>query len=175
MTIDWPIFGTIFGVNLVYITLNTLRFLLTMKGYRHLAPVVSVVEITVYVIGLSLVLNQLDNYWNVLAYALGYGIGVWVGILIEDKLALGYMMVTVIMPESSTQLATTLRENGFGVTQSVATGLEGQRLVMEILTPRKSERRLYALIKSEEPKAFMISYEPKFVSGGFWAKRIRNR
>ena len=157
MAIHWPIVLLIFFVNLVYITLNTLRFLLTMKGYRNLAPLVSVVEITVYVIGLSLVLDRLTNYWNILAYALGYGVGVWVGIIIEDKLALGYMMVTVILPETDTQLPGILRENGFGVTQSAASGLEGQRLVLEILTPRKLERHLYAIVKEAEPKAFTIS------------------
>ncbi len=40
----------IFTVNFVYITLNTIRFMLTMKGYRNLAPLISMVEITVYVV-----------------------------------------------------------------------------------------------------------------------------
>ena len=66
----------IFGINFVYITLNTIRFMLTMKGYRLLAPVVSIFEITVYVVGLSMVLNRLDNPLNLMAYALGYGTGI---------------------------------------------------------------------------------------------------
>jgi uncharacterized protein YebE (UPF0316 family) len=139
--------------------------MLTMKGYRNLAPLISMVEITIYVVGLSLVLNRLDNIWNIIAYALGYGVGVRVGIWVEDKLALGYIMATVILPNTDSPLPQILRNNGFGVTQSRAEGLEGERLVLDILTPRNQERRLYALV---------ITYEPKYISGGFWVKRVRN-
>ncbi|GAA3610005.1 DUF2179 domain-containing protein [Secundilactobacillus similis DSM 23365 = JCM 2765] len=165
----------IFTVNFVYITLNTIRFMLTMKGYRNLAPLISMVEITVYVVGLSLVLNRLDNIWNIIAYALGYGVGVRVGIWVEDKLALGYIMATVILPNTDSPLPQVLRNNGFGVTQSRAEGLEGERLVLDILTPRNQERRLYALVNEADAKAFVITYEPKYISGGFWVKRVRNR
>ena len=68
-----------------------------------------------------------------------------------------------------------LREHGYGVTQTSALGLEGERLVLEILSPRKSERELYRLIKEIEERAFIISYEPKYISGGFWTKKVRKR
>ncbi|GAX03806.1 hypothetical protein IWT140_01432 [Secundilactobacillus pentosiphilus] len=165
----------IFTISFVYITLNTLRFMLTMKGYRNLAPVLSVLEIIVYVVGLAMVLKRLDNVWNIIAYALGYGVGVRIGIVIEDKLALGYIMATVILPSTDSELPKLLRSNGFGVTQSHAEGLEGDRLVLDILTPRNQERRLYGMITEREPKAFIITYEPKFISGGFWVKRVRRR
>ena len=167
-------FVLLFTVNFVYITLNTIRFMLTMKGYRNLAPLISMVEITIYVVGLSLVLNRLDNIWNIIAYALGYGVGVRVGIWVEDKLALGYIMATVILPNTDSPLPQILRNNGFGVTQSRAEGLEGERLVLDILTPRNQERRLYALVNEADAKAFVITYEPKYISGGFWVKRVRN-
>ncbi|MGN5727474.1 DUF2179 domain-containing protein, partial [Acinetobacter calcoaceticus] len=64
---------------------------------------------------------------------------------------------------------------GYGVTQSVAYGREGERMVLEILSPRKNERTLYKLINQLEPRAFIISYEPKFISGGFWTKKVRKR
>ena len=100
------------------------------------------------------------------------------GIKIEDKLALGYIMVTVILPtntEQETSLPRILRENGYGVTQSYGEGLEGGRMILEILSPRKTERTLYALIKEIEARAFIISYEPKYISGGFWTKKVRKR
>lgn len=167
-----------FGINFAYVALNTIRFMLTMKGYRILAPLLSMIEITIYILGLSMVLDRLDNPINLFAYALGYAIGISVGIKIEDKLALGYMMVTVILPTNTDQeksLPRVLRDNGYGVTQSYAEGLEGERMVLEILSPRKTERTLYRLIKEIEERAFIISYEPKYISGGFWTKKIRKR
>ena len=143
MVVDLKMLAMIFIINFAYITLNTIRFMLTMKGYRVIAPLVSMAEITIYVLGLSMVLNRLDNPLNLLVYALGYAVGISVGIKIEDYLALGYIMVSVILPS--------------------------------ILSPRKNERTLYKLINQLEPRAFIISYEPKFISGGFWTKKVRKR
>ncbi|OJG72974.1 hypothetical protein RV12_GL000751 [Enterococcus quebecensis] len=151
--------------------------MLTMKGYRLIAPLVSMAEITIYVLGLSMVLNRLDDPLNLVVYALGYAVGISVGIKIEDYLALGYIMVTAILPSSTEQLnlPEILREHGYGVTQSFGQGREGERMILEILSPRKNERSLYKLINETEPRAFIISYEPKFISGGFWTKKVRKR
>lgn len=173
----------IFIISFSYITLNTIRFMLTIKGYRLLAPLVSILEIIIYVLGLSMVLNHLDNPINLVTYALGYGVGISVGIKIEDYLALGYIMVTAILPSTKTDqeyeeqnnISEILREHGYGVTESLGKGREGDRLILEILSPRKNERDLYKLIRETETRAFIISYEPKFISGGFWTKKVRKR
>lgn len=175
MGIDLKIIGMIFVINFCYITLNTIRFMLTMKGYRLIAPIVSVFEITIYVVGLSMVLNRLDNPWNLAAYAIGYGVGIAVGIKIEEYLALGYIMVTVIIPDVESNVPEELRDLGYGVTMNYAYGREGERMILEILSPRKTERLLYKEIHKLEPKAFVISYEPKYISGGFWTKKVRKR
>ena len=115
-----------------------------------------------------MVLDRLDNPLNLLFYALGYAAGVSIGIKIEDKLALGYTMVTVILPSNTDEeksLPKILRQEGYGVTQSFGEGLEGPRLILEILSQRKSEKK----------RAFIISYEPKYISGGFWTKKISRR
>ena len=101
MVVDLKMLAMIFIINFAYITLNTIRFMLTMKGYRVIAPLVSMAEITIYVLGLSMVLNRLDNPLNLLVYALGYAVGISVGIKIEDYLALGYIMVSVILPSTT--------------------------------------------------------------------------
>ena len=125
-----------------------------------------------------MVLNRLDKPLNLIIYALGYAIGISVGIKIEDKLALGYTMTTVILPSSSEEeetLPAILRKEGFGVTVSFGEGLEGSRMILEILSPRSKEKSLYQKIKEIEKRAFIISYEPKYISGGFWTKKIRKK
>lgn len=112
-------------INIVYVSFFTIRMILTLKGQRYLAAGISTIEILVYVTGLSLVLDNLDQIQNVIAYALGYGLGVIVGMKIEEKLALGYIMVNVITKELDLDLPKQLREKGYGVTNWVAGGLEG--------------------------------------------------
>ena len=48
-----------------------MRTILTLKGYRYVAAVVSFMEVLVYVVGLGLVMSSLDQIQNIFAYALG--------------------------------------------------------------------------------------------------------
>lgn len=161
-------------INIVYVTFFTIRMILTLKGYRYLAASISMIEIVIYVVGLGLVLDNLDKIQNLIAYAVGYGIGVIVGMKIEEKLAIGYITVNVITAEyKNNDLSNKIREKGFGVTDWMAQGLEGDRMALQILTPRKYELKLYDTIKQLDPKAFIIAYEPKTIHGGFWVKSVR--
>jgi uncharacterized protein YebE (UPF0316 family) len=161
-------------INIVYVSFFTIRMILTLKGYRYVAAFVSMIEVVIYVVGLGLVLDNLDQIQNLVAYAVGYGIGVIVGMKIEEKLALGYITVNVITKEYDRSLPQELRAKGYGVTNWEANGLEGSRMALQILTPRKYEMRLYDTIKELDPKAFIIAYEPKTIHGGFWVKAVRN-
>lgn len=160
-------------INIVYVSFFTIRMILTLKGRRYLAAMISTVEVVIYVVGLGLVLDNLNQIQNLVAYALGYGIGVIVGMKIEEKLALGYITVNVITTEYDLDVPKILREKGYGVTNWAANGLEGDRMAMQILTPRKYELKLYQTIKELDPKAFIIAYEPKTIHGGFWVKTVR--
>lgn len=160
-------------VNIVYVTLSTIRMILTLKGRRYLAATVSLFEIVVYVVGLGLVLDNLNAIQNIIAYAVGFALGIIIGTKIEDKLALGYITVNVISSSPETDLPTQLRRKGYGVTHWLADGKDGHRLAMQILTPRKYELQLYQDIKELDPKAFIISFEPKQIFGGFWVKQVR--
>ncbi|SHF82071.1 DUF2179 domain-containing protein [Ornithinibacillus halophilus] len=160
-------------INIVYVSLFTVRMILTLKGRRYVAAFVSMFEIVIYVVGLGLVLDNLDQIQNIIAYALGYGIGVVVGSIIEEKLALGYITVNVVSTNPDLAFTKKIREKGYGVTSWSAYGMDGDRLSMQILTPRKYELQLYEVIKNIDPKAFIISYEPKQIHGGFWVKQVR--
>ncbi|MFA9558440.1 DUF2179 domain-containing protein [Evansella sp. AB-rgal1] len=160
-------------INIVYVTLFTLRMIFTLKGQRYSAASISIIEVIIYIVGLGLVLDNLSQIENLIAYAIGYATGVLVGMKIEDKLALGYITVNVITKEYEPDIPNALRDKGYGVTNWVAYGREGERLMMEILTSRKSEALLYKTVKELDPGAFIISHETKAFFGGFWVKGVR--
>lgn len=160
-------------INIVYVSLFTMRMILTLKGQRYAAAAVSTIEVVIYVVGLGLVLDNLNEIQNLVAYAIGYGIGVITGMKIEDKLALGYITVNVISSSPDLEFTKKLREKGYGVTSWSAYGMDGDRLAIQILTPRKYELSLYESIKEIDPKAFIIAYEPKAIHGGFWVKQVK--
>src|SRR5699024_10130433 len=100
-------------------------------------------------------------------------IGVIVGSRIEEKLALGYITVNVISSNPDIEFTRKLRDKGYGVTSWFAYGMEGDRLSMQILTPRRYELKLYETIKNLDPKAFIIADEPNQLHGEFGVKQVR--
>lgn len=163
----------IFTINIVYISLLTIRTMFMLKGKRHQASLVSAGEAFVFVLGIGLVIENLGEIQNLIAYAAGFAIGILVGTKIEERLALGYVTIKVISKQSDCSFAQILRQKGFGVTSWMGEGREGQRLVMEILASRKDQRDLYNYIITYDPQAFILSYEPQHFRGGFWVNSLR--
>jgi uncharacterized protein YebE (UPF0316 family) len=163
----------IIGINVLYVSFFTLRMLMVFKGYRVLASILAMVEVFVYLKGLELVLDNLDNPVNLAAYCIGWGMGVFIGSKIEEYLAMGYVTLQVVVDSLDLDVPIKLRELGFGVTSWVAEGRDGHRLMMQVLTKRSNEKKLWNLINEIAPKAFVISFEPKQLKGGFWVKRLR--
>lgn len=169
---DWMILVQIFFINLVYIMMNTIRILFTMKGYRLAAPVLAIFEVIVYTTGLSIVMKYISQPVYLITYALGFGLGIYLGILLEDRMALGYSVILVFTDKKNKDLAEQLRALGYGVTEQPGYGRDGERTILTILTPRKTEATLSRTIEELDQKAFYISYSAKYVNGGFWTKRI---
>ncbi|CAD2074009.1 DUF2179 domain-containing protein [Phocicoccus pinnipedialis] len=172
---QWLMLLTIFVINIAYVSFLTMRTISTLKGYRYVAASLSVCETFIYIMGLGLVLDNLDKPQNIAAYAFGFGIGILLGIKIEEKLALGYLVVNVITAEKDKDMPMMLRDLGYGVTHGQQYGRDGERTTMQILTPRRYEKKLIATIKELDPKAFIISYEPRTIHGGFWTRGVRSR
>ncbi|GAB6156349.1 DUF2179 domain-containing protein [Desulfosporosinus burensis] len=162
----------IIGINIVYVSMCTLRMIFVIKGQRIIASILSVAEIFVYMMGLGIVLKNLDNYWNIAAYCVGYGLGVYIGSRIEEYIALGYVTVQVTVDCVEIEIPSKLREYGYGVTSWLADGKDGPRLMMQVLAKRSNERQLVDILDKLCPKAFVVSYEPKNFKGGFWIKRM---
>jgi uncharacterized protein YebE (UPF0316 family) len=162
-------------INVIYVSFLTVRMILTLKGQKYLASAISTFEVCIYVIGLGLVLENLNEIQNLIAYAVGYGLGILVGSKIEEWMALGYVTVQVISNRYDQPLPQILRQAGYGVTSWIGQGKDGPRLVMEILARRKNQQDLYQHILAYDEKAFIITHEPRHFHGGFWVRSLKNR
>jgi len=156
-------------IQISYVALNSLRVVLMIKGRRVLASLMSTLEILIYIVGLSIVLNNLDSVLGVAVYCASYGVGVSLGMYIEKRIALGYVCLQMISDQGHL-ICDRLRERGYGVTTWIGHGSAGERTVAFITARRKDYRELSETILSQDPKAFMISLEPTALVGGFWRK-----
>lgn len=160
-------------LQLIYVPLLTLRTIFLVKNLTFLAAMIGTLEILIYVFGLSLVFSGDQSFLAMIVYAVGFGLGIFLGTKIENKLAIGYVYVTINTQTKNHELINTLRSNGFAVTTYVGEGRDSERYKYEILAKRNREKELFELVNSIEPKAFIISYEPKSFKGGFLVDRMK--
>ncbi|MEW9668351.1 DUF2179 domain-containing protein [Ammoniphilus sp. 3BR4] len=157
-------------IQVLYVALYSIRSVFMIKGMKYLAAFISTIEIFVYITGLAIVLKYMDSTIGIIIYCGSYGIGILLGIYIEQKIALGYIALQVISEQG--EMSHELRTKGYGVTTWTGQGAQGTRMVYIVLARRKQYLHLKQLIQQIDPKAFMVSYEPSNFVGGFWTKSI---
>lgn len=160
----------IFIARVLDVSLATFRTLMVVQGRRLPAAMIGFFEISIYVTALSKVVNDLGDPFKLLSYALGFACGNYIGITIENKIALGNLSVQIILKTSDNkELKQLLREAGFGVTVLVGQGIDGTREILNLVINRKDLNRLRKIISEYDEKAFMTVNNINPISGGYFA------
>lgn len=162
-------------LQLLYVPMLALRTICMVKKLTLLTAFFGFLEAIVYVFGLALVLTGDQTTVAMIVYALGFSIGLIVGIAIENRIAIGFRSVQVNIKTKNMVLIDGLRSMGYGVTVFEGEGREGSRFMLDILTKRSQEKQLMELISHHEPSAFVIAYEPTRFQGGFIEQMMKRQ
>ncbi len=154
----------IFLSRIVDQTIGTIRIIFVSKSMKYLAPVMGFFEVLLWLIIMRQIFQNLDNYLYYLAYAAGFGMGNYVGIRIEEKVAMGLVQMRVIPQRDSSKLVEFLRNAGYRFTTIKGQGAEGPVEIVHSIIKRKSIGDFVSIIKEFNPKAFYTIEEIKFVS-----------
>lgn len=149
-------------------SLDVLRILMLMRDRRVLAALIGFVEVTVFVLALNEVLKGgLNDPGKIIAYAGGFATGNYIGSLIEEKLAMGFISIQIFPPNNLVDHFTTvLRKEGFGVTSVTGCGRDGERFILFVLIKRKDLNKALKLIDEVCPDAFFNISDAKRIHGG---------
>ncbi len=161
----------IFCSRVLDVSMATMRMLLIVKGRRLQAALIGFFEVSVYIVALNRVVNSLDNPLNLLIYALGFAAGNYMGIFLEEKLALGYIAVQVIPSENQEDIIETLRDNGYGVTVVEGMGRNGVKLILTVYAARKELTKILNIVGELDPKAFTAIMDAKKTLGGYYRQQ----
>lgn len=148
-------------------TLSTVRHVLTVRGYKYLAPVIAFFEIIVWALAASKVLDGIaENPFRLLAYALGFSTGVLMGSLLEEKLAFGNVRIqAIIRKENSDKVINKLKEEGHGVT-ATSTCNEAV-IVLTIYAKRKLNKDIIESIKEIQEDSVITISDLKNIQNGY--------
>ena len=135
------------------VSIGTLRIIFVSKGLRVWAPILGFFEVTIWLLAISKVMENLTNPINYIAYALGFSMGNYIGMFIENRLAIGMVVVRIITKRDSHALVTVLRDLGYSVTVVDAEGNMGAVNIIFTLIKRSSIKVITPLILHYNPQA----------------------
>ncbi len=144
----------IFFARICDVTIGTMRIIFVARGMKMVAPILGFIEVFIWIIAIGQIFQNLTNPLNYLAYAAGFGTGNYVGMLIEERLAMGLSLIRIITPRDATDLINYLRAAGYGVTVLDAQGKQGPGKVIFSVIKRKNIRDVENAIHEFAPKAF---------------------
>lgn len=162
---------------IIEVSIGTVRSILVVKGYRQFAAILAIFEILLWVFLASRVITGLaEDPLKGIAYSIGFAAGVYFGSFIEQKLAFGMLNVQIITNiENYQEIATALREDGFGVTTLDAKGRNEKRKILMVLANRYGSEKITARVKAINEEAVIVFNDINSLSGGYIRKRRQIR
>jgi len=164
----------IFIARICDVSIGTMRIIFVSKGKKYIAPILGFFEVFIWIIAISKIMQNLDNYINYVAYAAGFATGNFVGMIIEEKLAIGIQMIRVFISENGMELVKTLNSNGFGATTVEARGAKEKIHIIYTIVHRNEMEQVLEVINAFNPRAFYTIEDVKAVNEGIFNPRKQN-
>ncbi|MBM7615165.1 DUF2179 domain-containing protein [Alkaliphilus hydrothermalis] len=165
----------IFFARLTDVSMATIRMIMVVRGRRKQAALIGFFEIIIYILAIGKVLEGLNNPINIIVYALGFATGNYMGVFLEEKMALGNIIVQVITEHDVMKLVETLRDEGFGVTVFEGYGRRGIRHLINVTLTRKNLPKLYDVIDKHDKNAFITVMDARSIRGGYFTRGSKKK
>ena len=165
----------VFFAELCVVTLSTLRIIFIGRGMKLLAPVLGFFKITIWLFAVGQVMQNLSDPRCFLGFAGGFTLGNFLGMWIEQWLALGTVVVRTVTHRDASDLVVSLRTARFGVTTLDAVGATGPVKMVYTVVPRRDLDAVLGLIRQFDRRAFYSVDEIQEAGPGIFPERKRMR
>ncbi len=157
----------IFVARIIEASLETVRTIYISKGHGDLAAYVGIVKTGIWLLSTGLVLTNLGDYWNIVMYLAGYGIGTVLGMHIENMISIGNVIVRLITPLNPQPLMTKLSTLGYGMTRMEGTGSFSNPVnIIFMIVPRTELSRLLGIISHDYPDVLYTTEDVRTTKEG---------
>jgi uncharacterized protein YebE (UPF0316 family) len=158
--VDNPVFRwgilpfLIFCARILDVSIGTLRIAYIARGQKIIAPVLGFFEVILWLVAIVQIFKHLNNAAAYIAYAGGFAAGNYVGMYLEQKLAIGMQIVRIITRLNARELAEHLISSGYSVTRVDAQGSRGPVEIIFSLIKRRDLPNVIRAINQYNPNAF---------------------
>jgi len=163
----------IFFSRVADVTIGTLRIVFVSKGWKGVAPILGFFEVLIWIVAMSQILKYANNWPSYLAWAGGFAVGNYIGLWIEEALAIGNLVIRIITAKPADELLKHLRDGGYGVTSVDAHGSQGDVNILFALVQRRDLPEVLQIVKSYNPNAFYTIEDVRFSSETVFSPRSK--
>jgi uncharacterized protein YebE (UPF0316 family) len=161
---EWSIWITgmvIFMARVVDVSMGTLRTLVTVQGRMKMAFALGLVEVTIWLYVITEIVAQVQQSpLLVVFYAFGFSTGNIVGIWVEKKLAIGHVILRLLTARHGPEMAASIRELGFRVTEFQGKGRRGPVSELYVVCDRRDLNHIMRCAQGIDPNVFYITETP---------------
>jgi uncharacterized protein YebE (UPF0316 family) len=144
----------IFLARIIDVSINTIRIIYVLGGRRLTATLLGFVESFVWLMAIRQIFQHLDNWASYIAYPAGFAMGIFVGMMIEERIAYGKVIVRIITRKEIDQLKEYLSTQSHRFTILKALGPDGDESVIFAVLERERLEELTTKLKEILPTAF---------------------
>jgi uncharacterized protein YebE (UPF0316 family) len=144
----------IFVARIADVSINTIRIIYVLGGRRWTATLLGFFESFIWLMAIRQIFEHLDNWICYIAYPAGFATGIFVGMIIEERIAYGKVIVRIITRKEVKQLIQFLNVQRFRYTHVNAEGPDGHENLVFTVLERESLEDLLFKLKEILPTAF---------------------
>ncbi len=156
----------IFCSRMCDVTLGTLRHIFISKGFKKIVPLLGFIEVLIWIVVVAQVMKNLNNVACYVAWAGGFAMGTYLGLKIEERLALGLQVIRIITNQNCDDLIAALKKENHGITVVDAQGGMGPVKMVFTIMKRQNVYSAEKLIQIHNPTAFYTIEDIKNTSQG---------
>jgi uncharacterized protein YebE (UPF0316 family) len=158
----------IFLARILDVSIGTLRLIFVSRGYKYYAPMLGFFEVIIWLLAIGQIMQHLDNLMCYVAYGLGFATGNYIGIILDEKLSLGTILVRIVPKKDPTDLINRLRAEEFGASLVDIEGMTGKLKMIFAIIKRKDLKEVMAIINDCNPNAFVTIEDVKTAQEGYF-------
>lgn len=152
----------IFLARIIDVSLGTIRVILISKGQKGIAASLGFIEAGIWLLAIREILNNLNSIIAYIAYPAGFAVGTYVGMILEERLIKGKVVLRVIVKKKKGLLAKEFAKQKLQFTIVDGEGSKGRSKIFFCVMDRKKLDKAIKTIKKYHPKAFYSIENIKF-------------
>lgn len=144
----------IFLARICDVSINTVRIIYMLGGRRLTSTLLGFFEAFIWLMAIRQIFAHLDNWLCYIAYPAGFASGIFVGMIMEERIAYGKVVVRIITRKDAKEFLSFLVDHKIRFTRLEAFGPDGDENVIFSVIERERLDLLLNELKKTVPTAF---------------------